>query len=65
MDAVLSMLFVVSYSYNKTIEQIYMQPLLNCHLAAFKIINCTKKRPNDNLITVACVFTLYSFIIAI
>jgi len=32
-----------------------MQLLLNCHLAPFKIIDHTKKQPNDNLITVACV----------
>jgi len=35
-----------------------MQLLLNCHLATFKITNCTKKQPNNNLITVACVFAL-------
>jgi len=33
-NAVLPMLFLASYSYNK-IEQIHMQLLLNCHLAGF------------------------------
>ena len=36
-----------------------MQLLLDCHLAAFFFVVCDiKKRPNDNLITVACVFAL-------
>ena len=60
-NAVLSILFVSSYSYIIKLEQIHMQLLLNCHLAAFFCSVCDfKKRPNDNLITVACVFTLVS-----
>ena len=35
-----------------------MQLLLNYHLAAFLVVCDFKKWPNDNLITVACVFAL-------
>ena len=43
------MLYVASY--NK-LKQLHMQVLLNCHLAT------VQKRPNDNLITLACVIAL-------
>ena len=50
------MLYVASY--NK-LEQLRMQVLLNCHLAAFvQSIQILKKWPNDNLITLACVIAL-------
>ena len=53
------MLYVDSYN---ELEQLHMQVLLNCHLAAFRIrIDCTKKQPNDNLITLACVIALFHY----
>ena len=39
------------------LEQLHMQMLLNCHLTAFRI-DCIKKQPNDNLITLVCVIAL-------
>ena len=46
-------------SYNE-LEQIHMQVLLNCHLAAF-LYSILKKWPNDNLITLACVIALVHY----
>ena len=50
------------YSYNE-LEQLHMQVLLNCHLAAFFVhsIQILIKRPNDNLITLACVIALVHY----
>ena len=42
-------------SYNE-LDQIRMQVLLYCHLAAG--IDCIKEWPNDNLITLVCVIAL-------
>jgi len=57
-DAVLTMLFVAShYSYNKTRANAHAT-VIKLSFDNFKITNCTKKWPNDNLITVACVFAL-------
>ena len=61
-NAVLPILFVSSYSYIIKLEQIHMQlyMLLNCHLATFFGMCDFKKWPNDNLITVACMFAAVS-----
>jgi len=42
-----------------------MELLLNCHLATFCTVCDFKKWPNDNLITVTCVFDLVLLYIAI
>ena len=44
------------------LEQLHMQVLLNCHLAAFLYsLKILKKQPNDNLITLACVIALVPY----
>ena len=55
------MLYVASYN---ELKQLHVQVLLNCHLAAClecEYIDCTKKRPNDNLITLASVIALVHY----
>ena len=58
-DRVFPMLYVASYN---ELEQLHMQVLLNCHLAAFcTVYSNSKKQPNDNLITLACVIALVHY----
>jgi len=58
-DAVLPMLFVASYSYNKTGANTHAT-VIKLSFGRFLYILWFKKWPNDNLITVACVFALVS-----
>ena len=50
------MLYVASHD---KLEQLHMQVLLNCHFAAF--YSNSKKWPNDNIITLACVIDLIHY----
>ena len=48
-------------SYNE-LEQLHMQVLLNCYLAVFvQPIKILKERPDDNLITLACIIVLVHY----
>jgi len=56
-DAVLPMLFVASYGYNKTRASTHAT-VIKLSFGHFLKSQTVQKRPNDNLITVACPFAL-------
>ena len=53
-------MLIYAVSYNE-LEQLHMQVLLNCHLAAFNLIILYKKWPSDNFITLACVIAIVHY----
>ena len=59
MNAVLPILFVSSYTYNKTRANTHAT-VIKLSFGYFFVVCDLKKWPNDNLITVACVFALVS-----